>query len=311
MKTKCAFGSFKKALYLCVGIQLLAVSSNVTRAAVLRYYADVAGQNEQIREESLVAPMSVSVDGFDATPPFGTLQWDVFASTLNGALAARAKFESVRTLAGGPVPGVGGMALAAVDDTLYLSRGQGRVPINMTLKLIGSRTATPGTNPDGGQKAACYVRLFLAVYDSISMELSDQATETKLHELDTSSGIGDIGIPITYSLSVQGEATEGISHGDYSHTAFLYISAPAGVTFRTESGQTYALPGPDLNIQILSGNVLISWPAAAEGYRLETTAGLGAGNSWSTAVESPALVGQQMVVTNSVATGPRYFRLTL
>src|SRR6185295_6806436 len=101
--------------------------------------------------------MSYSVDGFDDTPLFGTIEWDAFASTVNGSLAARVKLESVRTLPGGPVPGVGGMAIAAIDDTLYLSRGHGRVPVAFTLKLIGSRMATPGTNPDGGPKAVSAV----------------------------------------------------------------------------------------------------------------------------------------------------------
>src|SRR5688572_31212592 len=66
----------------------LMVATNVANAALLRFYVDVSGGNEHVRKESLVAPMSHSLSGFDSTPPFGTLEWDVFASCVNGALAA-------------------------------------------------------------------------------------------------------------------------------------------------------------------------------------------------------------------------------
>jgi len=138
----------------------------------------------------------------------------------------------------------------------------------------------------------------------------DHATEeTRVRFFDTGvSGTGDMAIPITYTLSVQGSANNSVADGDFLHTAHLYLSAP-GVTFRTESGQSYAPPAPALIIQSAGNNVLITWLASAQGYQLESAATLGAGNQWFAVTNTPALVGLQSVVTNSISSSERYYRL--
>ena len=78
----------------------------------------------------------------------------------------------------------------------------------------------------------------------------------------------------------------------------------------TVSGLRFYEPAaPALNIQIAGNNVLISWPATVQGYQLETTTSLALGNPWNVLTNTPALVGLQNVVTNSVLSGERFYRL--
>ena len=78
----------------------------------------------------------------------------------------------------------------------------------------------------------------------------------------------------------------------------------------TVSGLRFYEPAaPALNIQIAGNDVLISWPATVQGYQLETTTTLALGNSWNVLTNTPALVGLQNVVTNSVLSGERFYRL--
>ena len=282
---------------------------NGASAAPLRFVAEVYGDTQHDRKESFTAPVSTSVNGGYAVPPFGTAQWDVSASTSGGMLSARAFYKTVSTNGTGIAPDVGGSALAFIDDTLYFSRNQGVVQLSVTLALSGSCTATPGDNPFGGPRATCSGGLSVVISDAVFFGVSGGSEETRIRFIDTTgSGTGDIAIPITYSLGVQGSAHDGVADGDYSHTGHLYLSAP-GVTLRTESGRTYASPPPTLNILRAGTNVVISWSTNVSGYQLESTANLAAGNQWVAVTNTPAVVGLENVVTNSVSPIGIFYRL--
>lgn len=65
----------------------------------------------------------------------------------------------------------------------------------------------------------------------------------------------------------------------------------------------------ELTIEIADdGSVLLSWPAAAAGYRLEATAALGAGVSWTSA-GTPSVVGDRNTVTVDTTTAASLYRL--
>jgi hypothetical protein len=287
---------------LCLLLTCLASLANGASAAALRYVAEVYGSLQHDRQESLVAPVSTSVSGTLAVPPYGIAQWNVSASTGNGVLTARALYETASTNASGAAPLVGGSALAFVDDTLYFSRGQGAVQLAVTLALDGACNTTGEADCLGGLSVSIDNQSFFGI---------DHATEeTHVRFISTDyPGFGDVAIPITYTLSVQGSAANGgISDGDFSHTAHLYLSA-GGVTFRTESGQSYAMPAPALSIQSAGEDVLISWPASAQGYQLETTTNLLASNQWTAVTNPPAMVGLANWVTNSISSSAGFYRL--
>jgi hypothetical protein len=65
---------------------------------------------------------------------------------------------------------------------------------------------------------------------------------------------------------------------------------------------------PRLSIIKSGGNVIVSWPASATGYTLESTASLSA-LSWSTVTNSQVPAGDQITVTLPVSGAPKYLRL--
>jgi hypothetical protein len=71
-----------------------------------------------------------------------------------------------------------------------------------------------------------------------------------------------------------------------------------------------ALPveAPRLSIVRAGDNAVVSWPAAASSYSLESTTSLSAPN-WSAVSQTAVLTGDQMTVTLPISQGPMYLRL--
>ena len=70
-------------------------------------------------------------------------------------------------------------------------------------------------------------------------------------------------------------------------------------------------PGaPLLRITRSGGNVILAWPAAATGFRLQQSSVVPAGDgAWSYVATLPVLVGGENRVTLAVTPGHRFFRL--
>jgi hypothetical protein len=66
--------------------------------------------------------------------------------------------------------------------------------------------------------------------------------------------------------------------------------------------------GPAVSIQLLGGQIIISWPTNAAGLSLESTADLRSGN-WSPVTNAPVVVGDQYSVTNNISAGSQFYRL--
>jgi hypothetical protein len=295
-----------------IGVILLLtglLGTNLCAADPVRFSAQVRGDDQQDTKISTTFDVRATVKGENTRFLFGRSMWDVSAGTDNGALFAFSRVESVRTSDGGPAPSVGGYANAAIEDVFYLSSGQGVVQVQFTLKLEGACLATPGTNPGGGPKASCSVRLFMALGGNVIFEITEPGEKTQVQFFNTNPSGNELALPISYVLVVQGEANEGVSEGDFVHTAHLYIEPPAGIVFRTESGHSYAAPGPALSVEISGDNILLSWPATTQTYQLESIDGFDAAREWTAVAGAPANVGGQMVVTNAVTTGERFYRL--
>ena len=70
--------------------------------------------------------------------------------------------------------------------------------------------------------------------------------------------------------------------------------------------------GPALRAAMTSGGLVLSWPASATGYVLQTSAGLGAGAVWTTINASPATAAGGATQSVTLPTGgetQRYYRL--
>ena len=104
-------------------------------------------------------------------------------------------------------------------------------------------------------------------------------------------------------LSVSGtigqhDASTTMSGGNYSLTGGFW-----GI---------YAVPvpgAPALFVARSGNNVVLWWPASANGFLLETKGAVGAANGWSAVSPMPVVVNGFNYVTNSLAPGNKFYRL--
>jgi alpha-tubulin suppressor-like RCC1 family protein/pimeloyl-ACP methyl ester carboxylesterase len=68
---------------------------------------------------------------------------------------------------------------------------------------------------------------------------------------------------------------------------------------------------PALQAQIFGNSFVLSWPASAQNFSLQTTTNLTDANSWATVTNVPALLNQQNVVTNGITDRMRFYRLKM
>lgn len=67
---------------------------------------------------------------------------------------------------------------------------------------------------------------------------------------------------------------------------------------------------PSLEMQRLDNSVVLSWPSATAGNRLESATAMGAGATWTTVATPPVVIGDEQVVTVDIGDGARFFRLS-
>ena len=90
------------------------------------------------------------------------------------------------------------------------------------------------------------------------------------------------------------------------------VNAASLVTTYQNGVVTITPAGPALRAAMTSGGLVLSWPASATGYVLQTSAGLGAGAVWTTINASPATAAGGATQSVTLPTGgetQRYYRL--
>jgi ELWxxDGT repeat protein len=108
-----------------------------------------------------------------------------------------------------------------------------------------------------------------------------------------------------------GEGSSNPSQFVYANGA-LYFSADDGVhgvQLWQYTAETFATEQPVLDIARVGNNVVLSWPADATGYTLETTTNLSLPLSWVGFSGTQTIVGNRYTVTDKVAGGSRFYRL--
>ena len=91
---------------------------------------------------------------------------------------------------------------------------------------------------------------------------------------------------------------------DSSGNLYLADTANNTIRFGQAVAGTFAL-----QISSSPNAIVISWPASATGFSLETTTNLSVPAVWLPVTNTPAIVGNQLVVTNMPAAAAGYFRL--
>jgi hypothetical protein len=85
------------------------------------------------------------------------------------------------------------------------------------------------------------------------------------------------------------------------------------VTNQIASGSVFyrlaIITAPALQAQVSGKNFILSWPASATGYGLETSTNLADTNSWTAVANVPAVINGQDVVTNGISDRMRFYRL--
>jgi alpha-tubulin suppressor-like RCC1 family protein len=66
---------------------------------------------------------------------------------------------------------------------------------------------------------------------------------------------------------------------------------------------------PTLQAQVSGNSIVITWPASAQNFNLQTTANLADPNSWITLTNVPAIVNSLNTITNPVSSGAQFYRL--
>ena len=82
----------------------------------------------------------------------------------------------------------------------------------------------------------------------------------------------------------------------------------AGGTGDAFVAKLIVIPPPELSIASTNGNVILSWPAIAFGYVLQSRTNLTT-NSWVSVTNTPVRVGGSYLLTLGATNQSRYFRL--
>jgi len=181
--------------------------------------------------------------------------------------------------------------------------------------------------------------------NGVIFKLSSDGTGFKTLHIFSSGSYGSLGNliisgGILYGTSFQGGAsgfgtvfainTDGTGFtnlysftkgkGPQAPTAGLLFSGNAlyGTTFRggtNNNGTVFALalrlaPAPELTLGTSSSGLVISWPANAPGFILQSTTDLGPTGSWTPVSTKPVLMNGVNIVTNAFSATQQFFRLS-
>ena len=91
----------------------------------------------------------------------------------------------------------------------------------------------------------------------------------------------------------------------------LFGTASAGGSSAEGTVFSLSLPGPpQLTITRSGTNVVVTWPANAAGFTLQSTTNLVAPSVWRTNLPAPVIVNGQNTVTNAISGTRQFYRLT-
>jgi hypothetical protein len=80
-------------------------------------------------------------------------------------------------------------------------------------------------------------------------------------------------------------------------------------TLQIQNIRFYSLQLPSVQVQVSSGNLIITWPLSAQNFSLQTTTNLADPNSWATVTNLPANGNLQNAITNPIAGSQGFYRL--
>jgi sugar lactone lactonase YvrE len=182
---------------------------------------------------------------------------------------------------------------------------------------VSTLAGSPGLSgtADGTNAAARFATpVALALDAQTNLFIADQASHTirELTQIGTNWVVTTVGGLANVSGSVDGvgiaarfDRPGGLA---FDPSGALYVADTGNNTVRR--GQVL-VEAVTLGVRLLGGQVLVSWPANAAGFSLETSTNLADNTGWSLVTNAPALSdgGKVLVLTNSPTAPSAVYRL--
>jgi pimeloyl-ACP methyl ester carboxylesterase len=195
-----------------------------------------------------------------------------------------------------------------------------------TTQLLGSLvvkgTAQPegGPVPDGsGGNSPAYVWITLSVPSNAVAMSFDFMLQGNGNQDSFQAALNNQNIFTLETVLIQ--TNVGMNSGliDVSQYAGTNVQLFLGIVGGTSTNATmtvgnilfYSEAPPVLQIQMAGTNVVLTWPLWAANYALETTASLGATNSWTIVTNAPSIANSECSITNQISGGISYYRLAI
>ena len=270
----------------------------------------------------------------------------IFNLFTGGASSSQIQSLNVKPM-GGPVPMGGGAANTPAYAWIPLTVPSNAVSMSFNFLLQGNgnedsfQVALGGTNilsletsliqtnvtlssglidvsPYAGQQ----VELFLGIVGGTSTNAALTVSDFQFYVTLSPAlqiQLAGTNVVLTWPLSATGYVVQKTDKLAPTPSWTTVTNVPAIVDFQytvtnqiSGSSRFYRLATvviPTLQAQVSGNNFILSWPASASGYVLETTTNLTAANSWTVVTNTPATVNQQSVVTNQISGAARFYRL--
>jgi hypothetical protein len=96
-----------------------------------------------------------------------------------------------------------------------------------------------------------------------------------------------------------------------SYTLSASASDDLGATSQSGIVHITVEARPELSVNLIGNQIIITWPTSSLDYVLEVTEELAAPTVWGLAPETPVVNGQQTTVTTTVSSGSKFYRLRI
>jgi len=212
-----------------------------------------------------------------------------------------------------------GIAMSS-SGTLYIAdsgnnaiREMTRSGADWTVATIAGFSGKPGSTDGGASFAGFNFPTGVAVDQDGALYVADQSNHLirKIIPSVPNRMVSTLAGQPLHSGSIDGVGTNalfkkpwGIAVGP---AGTLFVADYSNSTIR--EGSPPVLPIPDLQIFISSGQVVLTWPAWASNYSLETSPVVNETSPWLAVTNDITLAGERFALTNPVGTVSAFYRL--
>jgi hypothetical protein len=203
--------------------------------------------------------------------------------------------------------------LYVADSGNNAVREMTRSGTDWTVGTIAGLSGKPGTADGGGSFAAFNFPTGIAIDSGGVLYIADQSNNSIRKILPSPSGwsVSTLAGQPQNPGSVDGTGTNALFKKPWGIAVdaggALFVADYSNSTIR--EGIPAAMPVPELQILLSNGQVVLTWPAWASNYVLETSAVLDAANGWLAVTNGITLAGETFVLTNEVDAGAGFYRL--